>query len=68
LEKNCSQINRKGVIVTEEQRELEAYMRIIELADRISGLAWNKMAPDMIRSYAQEIVLQVSNITGGKEK
>ena len=41
---------------------LEAFMRIIDLTIQISGLAWKRMAPAAIRSYAEEIVIQADII------
>ena len=43
----------------DELTVLKAFMRIIDLADKISGIAWKRMAPSAIRSYAEEIILQV---------
>lgn len=41
---------------------LEAFMRIIELGRTLIELAWKRMAPAAIRSYAEEIILQCNII------
>ena len=43
----------------DELKVLKAFIRIIEIARQIEGLAWKRMAPSAIRSYAEEIILQV---------
>ena len=43
----------------DELKVLEAFIQIIEIAHQISRLAWKRMAPSAIRSYAEEILQQV---------
>jgi len=49
----------------DELKVLKAFIRIIEIARQIEGLAWKQMAPYAIKEYAEEIRLQVDIITEG---